>query len=187
MRIISGQKKGRKLIGKISQSTRPATDSNRETVFNILNNYIVLENIIVLDLFAGSGAMGFEALSRGANHCYFIDSNKTAIECVEKNAINLDIQKDNYIILKIDALKAIRLLSKKNLKFDLIFIDPPYRSNVVNSVLYDIVKYNLTSADAILSIEISSKEGIDIPDEFEFITERQLGITKIIFLKRIDK
>ena len=185
MRIISGKKKGRKLIGKISQSTRPATDSNRETVFNILNNYIDIEDSIVLDLFAGSGAMGCEALSRGAKHSFFIDSNKTAIECIEKNATNLDFKKDDFTILKIDALKAIRFLSKKDLKFDLIFIDPPYRSNLVNSVLFDLIKYELISSDAILSIEISSKEGIVTPEQYEFVTERVLGITKIIFLKRI--
>ncbi len=185
MRIISGEKKGRKLIGKISQSTRPATDSNRETVFNILNNYIEIEDSIVLDLFAGSGAMGFEALSRGAKHSFFIDSNKTAIECIEKNAGNLDFEKDDFTIIKIDALKAIRLLSKKDLKFNLIFIDPPYRSNLVNSVLFDLIKYDLISNDAILSIEISFKEGIVTPEQYEFVTERVLGITKIIFLKRI--
>ncbi|HPI19850.1 MAG TPA: 16S rRNA (guanine(966)-N(2))-methyltransferase RsmD [Candidatus Kapabacteria bacterium] len=185
MRIISGEKKGRKLIGKISQSTRPATDSNRETVFNILNNYIDIEDSIVLDLFAGSGAMGFEALSRGAKHSFFIDSNKTAIECIEKNASNLDFEKDDFSIFKIDALKAIKLLSKKDLKFDLIFIDPPYRSNLVNSVLFDLIKNDLISFNAILSIEISSKEGIVTPEQYEFITERVLGITKIIFLKRI--
>ncbi|NLO20141.1 MAG: 16S rRNA (guanine(966)-N(2))-methyltransferase RsmD [Ignavibacteria bacterium] len=185
MRIISGEKKGRKLIGKISQSTRPATDSNRETVFNILNNYIDFENCTALDLFAGTGSMGFEALSRGAGFCFFIDLNKAAFECVEKNAAMLGFSKDKFTIIKSDALRAIKFLSKKELKFDLIFIDPPYLSNITNKVLSDLIKYNLTSLHSLLSIEISFKEGILIPEQFELVSERVMGITKIIFLKRV--
>ena len=121
--IIAGKYKNRKIISpKISQ-TRPTTSKLRETLFNICQTYI--DNTSFLDVFAGSGAMGLEALSRGARKATFIDENRECMRCIRENLQLLDMEKCGQPLLG-DAFLLMRKLEKQGEKFDIIYMDPPY-------------------------------------------------------------
>lgn len=123
LRIIGGLFKGRTLKTPKTTSTRPTQGVLREALFNICQNEI--EGAHFLDLFAGSGAIGFEALSRGAAHVTFIEQNRQAIQCIKENSALLQVESQTQI-LPTDASKAIALLAKQKAEFDLIYLDPPY-------------------------------------------------------------
>ncbi|MBI4810533.1 MAG: 16S rRNA (guanine(966)-N(2))-methyltransferase RsmD, partial [Ignavibacteriales bacterium] len=122
MRIITGKYKGR-LISSISdRHIRPATDRIKTTIFDMLQNRLQLEGAKVLDLFAGSGNLGFEALSRGAKEVVFVDESNDALDIVEENAESLDCLKNCQIVHD----DAVTFLKRTDDQFDLIFADPPY-------------------------------------------------------------
>ena len=123
LRMIAGQFKGRLLKTPKSTSTRPTQGMLREALFNICQMEIL--NARFLDLFAGSGAMGLEALSRGALHATFVEQNRQAIQCIKENIADLGVEKQTQLI-PIDASRAVALLAKQGAQFDLIYIDPPY-------------------------------------------------------------
>lgn len=120
LRIIAGKFKGRRLNTPNGPSTRPTQEVLRESVFNICQSYI--EGAYVLDLYAGSGAIGFEALSRGAQHVTFIEQHRNAIQCIQKNIQILEVQSQTTLIPR-DAKIA---LSRISTPFDIVYIDPPY-------------------------------------------------------------
>jgi 16S rRNA (guanine966-N2)-methyltransferase len=124
MRIISGKFGGRRINAKIPAGVRPTLDSARETIFNILNNLIDFEDIRVLDLFAGSGMLGFEALSRGARECYSIEKSRKTFAFIKKSAEELEIDKGSFHLINADATKFLNKLKEEQIKFDLIFMDP---------------------------------------------------------------
>lgn len=123
LRIIAGKFKGRLLKAPKTNSTRPTQGMLREAIFNICQNEI--ENARFLDLFAGSGAMGLEALSRGALHTTFVEKNRQAILCIKENIAILKLEKQSTII-PTDASRAVEILAKQAAQFELIYIDPPY-------------------------------------------------------------
>jgi len=123
LKIISGLFKGRVLKTPKGSSTRPTQGMLREAVFNICQNEI--HDSKFLDLFAGSGAMGFEALSRGASHVTFVDQNRNATSCIKENIATLQMQAHTTLI-PLNAARALEMLSKKSAQFDIIYIDPPY-------------------------------------------------------------
>ncbi len=127
MYIISGEFRHKKLISPKGDATRPTSNRLRETLFNICQHQI--QGAHFLDIFAGSGAMGFEALSRGAGSVTFIESNKRAIECIQKNSLLLNIQ-DRCQILCGDVFKLLKQLAKRGNQFEIIYADPPYRTSV---------------------------------------------------------
>ena len=123
IRIIAGSLKGRLIKTPKALSTRPTQSMLREAVFNICQNEI--EGALFLDLFAGSGAMGIEALSRGAAKSVFVEQNRAAFQCIEENIKALALQ-TNTQVFAMDANKAIALLTKQAAKFTVVYIDPPY-------------------------------------------------------------
>jgi len=123
MRIIGGLAKGRQLFCPTGLEVRPAQDKIREAVFNILAD--VVEGSIVLDLFAGTGSLGIEALSRGARQCVFVERDARAVQALRKN-LELTGFATRGTILKRDAFKCLPELQKKGMRFGLVFIDPPY-------------------------------------------------------------
>src|SRR5579862_7156904 len=127
MRIISGIYKSRILIAPKGESTRPTSDRARESLFNVLNNLIDFEGISVLDLFAGSGAFAFEALSRGAEHATFVEKNKNAVNAIKTNAESLEVTSKITIIQK-DVYSYLPSLTPntQHLTPTLVFADPPY-------------------------------------------------------------
>ena len=126
MRVISGLKKGHKLKAPKGLEVRPTEDKIKESLFNILGN--IDKDSLVLDLFGGSGSIGIEFLSRGARACYFVDISSNSISYIKDNLSHTGLNELANVI-KSDSVKAIKQLSNRNLKFDYIYIDPPFRHN----------------------------------------------------------
>jgi len=148
MRIISGSKRGKKLIEKIDETTRPTTDRVRENVFNVLANLVEFNRARVLDLFAGSGGYGLEAYSRGATETVFNDCDTNAIATIKKNCVAVGCK---ATVLCLDFRQALEQLKSK--KFDIIFIDPPYESDYVQTAFEIICQQEMLSHDGIIVIE----------------------------------
>lgn len=159
-RIIAGKYKGKKFPLPVDSSIRPTTDRVKESIFNILQhtykNNLVGGNI--LDLFAGSGALGLECISRGANHVTFIDNNKNVISNIKKIIDSLSCDA-SVVCIKSDSLK-LDLSSSKN-KFSLVFLDPPYETDLVTESLLLLINQNIFSDNCIFVIESSKDLNID--------------------------
>ncbi len=159
MRIISGSARGRKLAAPPLHNTtiRPTSDRAREALFNILGRSII--DATVLDLFAGTGALGLEALSRNAKHVVFVDNNKLALALIKKNILvcsNNDSQWCNVNIIRHDLCKGLpwKKLSLTDIKaFDFIFADPPYSRNISHNILNLLNNSGLLAQNGILIIE----------------------------------
>ncbi|QQY80772.1 16S rRNA (guanine(966)-N(2))-methyltransferase RsmD [Keratinibaculum paraultunense] len=150
MRVISGSKKGYKLKAPKGRDIRPTEDRIKESLFNILGD--VDKNSIVLDLYAGSGSIGIEFLSRGAQKAYFIDNSIMSIKVINENLAHTGLE-DKANVIKANAQKGINLLSKNNLSFDYIFMDPPYRQNLCIKILKYIYKKDILKKEGIIIIE----------------------------------
>lgn len=145
MRIISGKYKGKKLRGFNIEGTRPTMDRIKESLFGMIQTHI--PNSVVLDLFAGSGALGLEAISNGAKKCYLIDKNIEAIKIIKENSQNID---ENLKIMNIDYKKFLKNTEEK---FDIIFLDPPYKENQMDKSLRIIEERNLLNDKGIVICE----------------------------------
>lgn len=150
MRVISGTLKGKNIEGYNINGTRPTMDRVKESVFATIQEDI--KNSVVLDLFAGSGQLGIEAISNGSKLCYFIDNNKEATNTIKKNIELLNI-KDKSIVLNYDYKKSLNYFKDNNIKFNIIFVDPPYDYDVLDKVISKILEYNLLEKKGILIIE----------------------------------
>lgn len=126
MRIIAGRYRSRQIVAPSGEATRPTSDRLRETLFNVLAPRIV--DSVFLDLFSGSGAVGIEALSRGARKVYAIDRDKKAARALEKNVAMLEIG-DELIFIQADVTDGLRALAADNVQFDIAVLDPPYREH----------------------------------------------------------
>lgn len=164
MRIISGKYKGKKLQGFNLEGTRPTMDRVKESLFGIIQNKI--ENSICLDLFAGSGALGIEALSEGAKECDFIDNNIKAIKTIENNLENI---KEEYNVINIDYKKYLKTANKK---YDIIFLDPPYQNKLLNKALKYIEEFDLLKEEGIVVCEYEEELPIT---NLKLIKEKSYG------------
>ncbi len=171
MRVISGKYKGKKLQGFGIEGTRPTMDRVKESLFGMLQGYI--PESTCLDLFAGSGALGIEALSMGAKACYFIEHNEVAIRVLTENTNNVD----GAYILKTDYKKYLK--ETKN-KFDIIFLDPPYKNNLLNKSLKYIEEYELLNDGGIVVCEYETERPIT---NLKLIKEKKYG-TKFVQIFR---
>ena len=149
MRVISGKYKGLEIKGHDILGTRPTMDRVKESLFASIQ--LNVKNSICLDLFAGSGALGIEALSMGAKSCYFVDNNKVAIKTLEENLKRLKISEEYKVLLSnhTDALEGF----KSKIKFDLIFLDPPYHLNLMNDTLRIIIENDLLNENGLIICE----------------------------------
>ena len=175
MRIISGKYKGKKIDGFNIDGTRPTMDRVKESLFGIIQNYI--KESVCLDLFAGSGSLGIEALSNGAKKCYFVDNGAVAYKTLENNL--KDIAEEKYL-LKMDYKKALEKFKNDNIKFDIIFLDPPYPLNIITSVLQDIIEFDLLNENGIIICEYEKE---NIITELNCIKEKKYGSTNIKIYK----
>lgn len=148
MRVISGKYKGKYLEGFNIEGTRPTMDRIKESLFGIIQNYI--KDSTVLDLFAGSGSLGIEALSNGSNNCYFVDNNSKLIDILKTNTSNIN---EKIEIIKKDYIEALKYFNDHNIKFDIIFLDPPYKLNLINKSIELIEKYDLLNFKGIIICE----------------------------------
>ncbi|MBB6675497.1 16S rRNA (guanine(966)-N(2))-methyltransferase RsmD [Cohnella nanjingensis] len=153
MRVISGDARGRALKAVPGQSTRPTTDKVKEALFSMIGPYFDGER--VLDLFAGTGGLGIEALSRGAGEAVFIDANPRSIEVVRAN-LEATRLTEKARVYRNDAKKAIKLLEQKGEPFDLIFLDPPYALKDCDALLLDLLERGLAAPDAVAVVEHES-------------------------------
>lgn len=150
MRVISGERKGFKLKSPKGLNTRPTEDRIKEALFNILGG--VKEDSMVLDLFAGSGGLGIEFLSRGGGFAYFIDKNINSIYILKENIQHTSYQ-DKSKIVKTDSFKALDFFNTHNVTFDYIILDPPYDKDLVIKAVKIIDEFNLLRQDGIIIIE----------------------------------
>ena len=183
MRIIGGDLRGKKLHSVRGVTTRPTADRLREAIFNILS--LKVRGSIVLDLFAGTGALGIEALSRGAEAVVFVDRYKGALSIIEKNISSCNFNNRSKIIRWniIDNLNCIKSVAPS---FNLVFMDPPYNKNIIYPVLSNLHASKSVQKNAIVIIEHSPSEPIkeDIA-AFEITDQRKYGQTLVSFLKYI--
>lgn len=183
MRVISGIAKGIRLDSLEGNNTRPTLDRVKEALFNILQNDI--RDADVLDLFSGSGALAIEALSRGAKSCVLCDKSNEAIQVIKKNLQKTRLE-ENTRIIKDDYMKALQKLEQEY-KFDLIFIDPPYRDNIAVNAIQTILEFDLLSKNGIIILETDDEKR-----ELENLEKinvnvydlRKYGRVKLIFLNR---
>lgn len=155
MRIIAGDAKGRKLYGPSGWDTRPTLDRVKESLFNILMSSV--PDSRVLDLFAGTGNLGLEALSRGAARCVFVDSSRDSIRIVHKNIDMLGYGERAEVYMG-DALSALQLIDRKKQSFDIIFVDPPYHRDIIPGCLQYIDSMGLLDREGIIAAEHDIKD-----------------------------
>ncbi len=177
MRVISGKYKGLKLDGFNINGTRPTMDRIKESLFASLQLY--LKDCNVLDLFAGSGSLGIEALSNGSKHCIFVDHNPEVIKILKKNTANID----GVEILKKDYQEALKTFKEQKLKFDLIILDPPYNLNLINPCLELIDAYDLLNINGLIICEYE-KEDVKT-DKFVVFKSKKFAFKRIIVYKRV--
>ena len=195
LHVISGSARGLKLWSPVGYETRPTTGRVKEAVFNILNAKIDFGGTVFLDLYAGSGAMGIEALSRNADFAVFVDSAKECCDVVKKNIAKARFIKKS-VVYNDDAMDVLAVL-KKQFVFDVIYLDPPYdyakKDNYLGLLLDQINKNGLLSADGICVLETSVPKGAASPiveyEKYGFcvIDERNYSNTSLVFLNKLSR
>ena len=184
MRIISGKHKGTKLYTLEGQNTRPTLDRVKEPLFSILQ--FDLPESTILDLFAGSGALGLEAISRGAKKAILCDKSREAIHIIEQNVDKLK-SKSAIQILNQDYLEVLKMLKRKAEKLDIVFLDPPYKTDFAETACEKIAQYDLLNKNGIIIIETDQKENviqkIQNLQRFEIYDERKYDRVNLLFLK----
>ncbi len=183
MRIIGGNFKGKKILEPKDKETRPLKDLTKESIFNILkhsNKFNI--NIVdskVLDLFSGVGSFGLECLSRGAKHVTFIENYKGVLPILKKNLSNLKIDEKCKIIEQ-DLIINFNFKNISN-KFDIIFLDPPYRENKLGILIDSIFEKKVLQKNGIIIIHRHKKESDQFSTNLKILEEKKYGISKIIF------
>lgn len=183
MRIIGGEFKRRNIFFPKTRLTRPMTDRAKETIFNVLGT--MCESARVLDLFSGSGSLGLEALSRGAQEVYFVDDAKAARNCIERNIHTLSIDHKKAFILGVSVPEAIEKLEKKAKSFNLIFLDPPHNKGLIKKILHLLDRSVIVAPFGHIVVGHSNQEGL--PTQFEtlgFYRSIKIGQTFMSFLTK---
>lgn len=172
MRVISGKYKGLKLKGFDINGTRPTMDRVKESLFGIIFPY--LQDAIILDLFAGSGSLGIEALSNGAKKAYFVDNSHIPITTIKENLKNI---KEEHEVLNMNYSKALEILEEK---FDIVFLDPPYDKNLITPSIKKLKEKKLLNEGALIICEYE-KENIEC--DLELVKEKKYGSKYIKIFK----
>lgn len=181
MKIISGKYKGRNLEGFDLDGTRPTMDRVKESLFGMIQNYV--DDSVVLDLFSGSGNLAIESLSEGAKYAYSVDSNYKAIKTIKKNIDTIKIT--DIDVLNMDYIEALKYFNNKNIKFNIIFLDPPYKTNYIEKSIKLIDEYNLLEDDGIIVCESDSLDKIVYTDKYKSVKDKKYGDKYIVLLKKI--
>ena len=188
MRIISGKFKGLKLYSPSNLKVRPTSDRLKESLFSILSTTkydIDIINSNVIDICTGTGALGIEALSRGAKNIYFVDNEQNSLDIVRKNLSKIKFSNDekaNIKIIKADAKKPFKNI---NIIFNIVLIDPPYNSNIFHSCLQNLKEENLIDFKSHIFLETSKKEVLEL-ESFEVLDIKLYGKSKLTILKLSD-
>ena len=178
VRVISGSARGLKLNTPGDERVRPTTDRVKESMFNIVQDWVYDSQ--VLDLFAGSGALGIEALSRGASQAVFCDNSLDSIKIIKSNIEKARVA-DRSQIVSGDFKRCLRDMGAKNQSFDMIFVDPPYYKGLFEEVLDTIRACKILKKDGIVIVEHDAKRTIGQVEGLEVYKEKKYGITMLTF------
>lgn len=180
MRVISGEWRGRKLIAPKNDATRPTADRTRETLFSMLASRLgSFEGLYVADLFAGSGALGIEALSRGAEQCLFAEQDKGALDALRSNLSTLGAAASADV-----RAGSVLALGPAKRSYDLLLFDAPYDTGAGSVALDKLNRLGWIGPDSLISIETAGKETVDVAG-FEIDAERKVGKAKLTLLRAI--
>ena len=177
MRVITGRFKGRRLVSIPDRTIRPATDRVKQAVFDALATRLDLRNAEVLDLFAGTGSLGIEALSRGAHHCTFVDSGEGATQCIHHNLETLGCSNSAQVV-QVDAL---RFIDECRTRFRLIFADPPYSFPHTGTIPQTIFTRDLVDQSGYLLIEHEKNVIFEDSQSFAVGSVKKFGSTYVSF------
>ncbi len=184
MRIISGDFKGKKILEPKDISTRPLKDLTKESIFNILNHSNKIKTNLkisnVLDLFSGVGSFGLECLSRGVKYVTFVENYHGVLPILKENLLRLK-SLENYEIIKRD-INADNFFFELNRKFDIIFLDPPYKDKNIKNILENINDKQILNKNGVIIIHRHKNAKDLLPENFKIIEEKKYGLSKIIFL-----
>ena len=184
MRVISGKFKGKKLLLPKDKNTRPLKDLVKESIFNLLEHSnkinINLKDSTILDLFSGSGSFGIECLSRESKHVCFFENYFKAIKVLEKNLLLLKNEK-KFQIFKENCFEYFNSDNQINKKFDIIFIDPPYKEIKINMLIERIIYKKLLKKNGILIIHRHKKDKVVITEKINIFDTRYYGVSKVYF------
>ena len=175
MRVISGKYKGKLIEGFDIDGTRPTKDRVKESVFGSIQNKV--KNSVFLDLFAGSGSIGIEALSNGASKCYFVDNSNSIFMTLVHNVDEVE----NGIVIRKDYLDALKYFKNKMIKFDIIYIDPPYHLGLMNNAIKYIEDNNLLNDEGLIICEYEEEEPVC---NYNLIKEKKFGKTFITIYQK---
>jgi len=182
MRVIGGNAKGQRLTSLPGANTRPTLDRVKESMFNMIQMH--LYNAVVLDLFAGSGALGIESLSRGAKECCFVDEHRDSMKVIKENVTKTKLS-GKGTTLQMDFSRALESLQREGKSFDLIFLDPPYGKGLVAEALEIIKKEKLLAPEGLIIIEQDKKESLEIAEDHYLLwKEKKYGNTMVRILKQ---
>jgi 16S rRNA (guanine(966)-N(2))-methyltransferase RsmD len=162
MRIIGGIYKSRLISMPVGIDIRPTQDKVRQAIFNVIGG---LSGVRALELFAGSGAFGIEAISRGASHVTFVDNNLACVRAIEKNIASLGISGSAYDIIKTNAVETFPMLSRLPVKYDLVFLDPPYHQDMARKTLLNIDAYDILAPISLVVAEHYKKD--QLPEDLK--------------------
>tara|TARA_A100001234_G_C12557176_1_gene355783 strand:+ start:270 stop:860 length:591 start_codon:yes stop_codon:yes gene_type:complete len=183
MRVIGGYLKGQKILIPLDKSTRPLKDRVRQSIFNIIehsrNENLNLNGSQILDLFAGTGSFGIECLSRGAENVIFFENNSNSNKILEQNLQKLELENKTKV-LDYDSYEFKKNQLSYN-KFDLIFLDPPFKDNKINKLIDKIKKINIADKNTLIVLHRNKKTKEKISDNLNILREEYYGISKIIF------
>ena len=180
MRITGGEFRSRIIVAPEGQHVRPTSDKMRQVVFNMLVKYGLPQDAAVLDVFCGTGALGLEALSRGAAHCTFIDQSRESLQFCRRNVESLKVL-DRAAFIHRDALK-VGARDEKTSPGALVFLDPPYRKDLVAPALSALAAGGWMADGAICVAEVEEESPVSAPEGFTLLDARAHGGTKILFL-----
>ena len=185
MRIISGIYKGKIIKGHNIEGTRPTMDRVKESLFSMIQ--LKIKNSVCLDLFAGSGNLGIESLSRGIDRVIFVDRETIAINTIKQNVKDLKIE-DQVEIYRNDAFKALKAIVKRGLQFDLILLDPPYKGQRINEIIEFIHENELLAIDGIIMAECLKEDELhESIGDIHQVKREIYGITAITIYNRVDE
>ena len=183
MRIISGNLKGKKIFYPVDKKTRPLRDMVKESIFNLIKNSnkynLQIDGSNILDLFSGSGSFGLECISRGAKKVFFFENYPLTLKVLKKNILGLKLTGKCKIFEK----NCLNFSEYKNItdeKFDIIFIDPPYKEKNINLLIERILSREILSDNGIVIIHRHKKDDVIISNKFHILDMRSYGISKII-------
>lgn len=184
MRIVGGEFKGNLFKMKMPKNIRPTSDFVREAIFDTLSNIIDFNSIYVLDLFAGTGMLGIESLSRGANFCHFVDKSSDVVNIISSNLALIPIPKERYKVTKADVFSFLRTYLGET-KFDVIFSDPPYNLPLNQKLLSNTEIKKIAKSGTLFVVELSHRTELEISTNFKVLKKKQYGDTLVYILQYV--